>query len=115
MIFSTIFESVDFENYNAIRGESKSSRCEHSKTNFKKHILKGLGIEKVIIPSNIFDINTRLEVLLELRISGHFNTLTEAGNLIDELYERGEIQNKQQYRNALNKYNHNKGNFLVKF
>ena len=65
--------------------------------------LKGKGIEKVIIPSNITDIYTRLEVLLGLKLSGQTDTLTEASNLIDELYKRGEIQNKQQYRNALNK------------
>ena len=59
---------------------------------------------KIIIPSNIIDIYTRLEVLLGLKLSGHTDTLTEASNLIDELYKRGEIQNKQQYRNALNKF-----------
>ena len=64
--------------------------------------LEGQGL-KIIIPSNIIDIDTRLEVLLGLKLSGHTDTLTEASNLIDELYKRGEIQNKQQYRNALNK------------
>ena len=66
--------------------------------------LEGRGIEKIIIPSNIIDIYTRVEVLFGLKLSGHSNTLTEASNLIDELYKRGEIQNKQQYRNALNKF-----------
>ena len=66
--------------------------------------LKGHGIEKIIIPSNIIDIYTRLEVLLGLKISGHTDTLTEASNLIDELYKRGEIQTIQQYQNALNKF-----------
>ena len=65
--------------------------------------LEGQGV-KIIIPSNIIDIYTRLEVLLGLKLSGHTDTLTEAGNLIVELYKRGEIQNKQQYRNALNKF-----------
>ena len=65
--------------------------------------LQGEGV-KIIIPSNIIDIYTRLEVLLGLKISGHTDTLTEASNLIDELYKRGEIQNKQQYRNALDKF-----------
>ena len=65
--------------------------------------LQGEGV-KIIIPSNIIDIYTRLEVLLGLKLSGHTNTLTEASNLIDELYKRGEIQTKQQYRNALNKF-----------
>ena len=60
---------------------------------------------KIIIPSNIIDIYTRFEVLLGLNLrAGHTDTLTEASNLKDELYKRGEIQNKQQYRNALNKF-----------
>ena len=66
--------------------------------------LKGKGVEKIIIPSNIIDIYTRLEVLLGLKLSGHTDTSSEASNLIDELYKRCEIQNKQQYRNALNKF-----------
>ena len=67
--------------------------------------LKRHGIEKIIIPSNIIDVYTRLETLLGLKLSGYTDTLTEASNLIDELYKRNEIQNKQQYRNALNKFN----------
>ena len=66
--------------------------------------LKGKGIEEIIIPSNIIDIYTRLEVLLGLKLSGHTDTLTEASSLIDELYKLGEIQNKRQYRNALDKF-----------
>ena len=62
--------------------------------------LEGEGV-KIIIPSNIIDIYTRLEVLVGLKLSGHSDTLTEASNLIDELYKREEIQNKQQYRNAI--------------
>ena len=66
-------------------------------------ILQGEGV-KIIIPSNVVDIYTRLEILLGLKLSGHTETLTEATNLIDELYKRGEIQNKQQYRKTLNKF-----------
>ena len=33
-----IFESLDFENYKALRGESKSGRYKQSKTNFKNII-----------------------------------------------------------------------------
>ena len=65
--------------------------------------LQGEGL-KIIIPSNKIDIYTRLEILLGLKLSGYTDTLTEASNLIAELYKRGEIQNKQQYRNALNKF-----------
>ena len=70
---------------------------------FTKRNLEGQGA-KIIIPPNIIDIYTRLEVLLGLKVSGHSNTLSEASNLIDEIYNGGEIQNKQQYRNALNKF-----------
>ena len=69
---------------------------------FDEIVLEGQGVIN-IIPSNIIDIYTRLEVLLGLKLSGHSDTLTEASNLIDELYKRGEIQNKQQYRSAMNK------------
>ena len=65
--------------------------------------LRGEGV-KIIIPSNIIDIYTRLEVRLGLKLSGHTDTLSEASALIDQLYKLGEIQNKQQYRNALNKF-----------
>ena len=65
--------------------------------------LQGEGL-KIIIPSYIIYIYTRLEVLLGLQLSGHTDTLTEASNLIDELYKPGEIQTKKQYQNALNKF-----------
>ena len=65
--------------------------------------LQGEGV-KIIIPSNIIDICTRLEILLGLKLSGYTDTLTEASNLKDELYRQGEIQNEQQYQNALNKF-----------
>ena len=58
---------------------------------------------KTIIPSNIIDIYTRLEILPGLNLSGHSDTFAEAKNLIIELYKRGEIQNTQQNRNALDK------------
>ena len=70
---------------------------------FDEFDLEGQGV-KLIIPSNINDIYTRLEILLGLNLSGHTDTLTEASNLIAELYKRGEIQNKQQYRNAPNNF-----------
>ena len=49
--------------------------------------LQGQGLQ-IIIPSNIIDIYTRLEILLGLKISGHSETLTEASSLTDELKER---------------------------
>ena len=59
---------------------------------------------KAIIPCNKIDIYTRLEILPGVNISGHTITLTEASTLVDELYKRGEIQNEDQYRNALDKF-----------
>ena len=95
-IFINVLESLHFENFKAIRGEPKSGRYKISKTFLKKRNLEGQGV-KIIKPSNIIDIYSRLEFLLGLKISGHTDTLTEARNLIDELYKRGEIQNEQQY------------------
>ena len=66
--------------------------------------LPGQGIGKIINPSNIFDIYTRLEILLGLKQSGHKDTLTEASALIDQLLKMGEIQKKQQYRSAPNEF-----------
>ena len=102
-LFIIILENLNFESYKAIRGESKSGRYKQSKTIFDKRNLQGRGV-KIIIPSNIIDIYTRLEVLLGLKLSGHTDTLTEASNIINELYKRGEIQNKQQYRDAPNNF-----------
>ena len=65
--------------------------------------LQGQGV-KIIIPSKVIDIYTRLDFLQGLKLSGHTDTFAEASNLIDELYQRGEIQNNQQYRNALSNF-----------
>ena len=69
-----------------------------------KSYLEGQGIEKINIPANIIDIYNRLEISLGLKLIGHTDTLTEASNLIDELYKKGKIQNEQQYQNAHNKF-----------
>ena len=72
--------------------------------------LQGQGVHRIIIPYNIINIYTRLEILLGIKLSGHTDTLTEASDLIDELYKRGEIQNDQQCREFLR----NKWNYRVK-
>ena len=59
---------------------------------------------KIFILSNFIDIWTGLEVILGLKLSGPTDTPTEASNLIDALYKGGELQNEQQYRNALDKF-----------
>ena len=51
---------------------------------FDEMDLEGQGV-KIVIPSKLIDIYTRLEILVGLKISGHTDTLTEASNLIDEL------------------------------
>ena len=51
----------------------------------------------------MIDIYTRFELLLGLKISEHTDTHTEASNIVDEIYERCEIQNERQYRIALDK------------
>ena len=101
--FVNIVETLNFENYKAIRGEFKTGRYKQSKTVFTKRYLEGQGV-KIILPSNISDIYTRLEVLLGIKMSGHTVTPTEASNLIDKLYKRGDIQNEQKYRNAPNNF-----------
>ena len=103
-INNNLLETLDFENYKPESAKSKFGRYKQLKSNFNKRNLQGRGFEKIIIPSNIIDIYTRLEILLGLKLSGHTDTLTEASNLIDELYKRREIQNKQQYRNAPNNF-----------
>ena len=65
--------------------------------------LQGKGFKK-IIPSVIIDIYNRLELILGSYLFSHSDTLTEARNLRDELYKRGEIQNKLQYRYALDSF-----------
>ena len=103
-VYNNILETLNFENYKPISGESKSGRYKQSKSLFNKRNLNGEGV-KIFVPSNIIDFYTRLDILLGLKLSGHTDTLTEASNLIDELYTLGEIQNKQQYRKPLNKFN----------
>ena len=102
--YKKLLQTLNYENYKPKFGENKSGRSKDTKNILNPGNLQGQGIEKVIIPSNKFDCYTKLEILLGLKLSEHTDTLTEASNLIDELYKRGEIQNKQQYRNALNKF-----------
>ena len=65
-------------------------------------------IDKVIVPSNIIDIYTRLEIILGLELSCHTDTLKEDSNLIDELYKGGGKLIEQHYRNAPNHFLHQK-------
>ena len=111
VVFRDIFQKTIFNTYKPGKGKM-SARDRYIKNELDNEVrmilvldkqLKCRRVEKIILPSNIIDIYTRLEVLFGLKLSGHTDTLTEASDLIDELYKRGEIQNKQQYRNALDK------------
>ena len=55
---------------------------------------------KNFIPSNLIDMWTRLENLRRLKLFGHTDTLTEAGNLRDDFYKRDEIETERLYRNC---------------
>ena len=59
---------------------------------------------KVIKPSNNSDFYTRLEVLLELKLSGKTDTPTDASFLIDDLYRIGETQNEETMKKALDNF-----------
>ena len=76
--------------------------------------LQGEGV-RIIIPSNIIDIYTRLEILLGVKLSGHTDTLTEASNLIDELYKRNEIQKNNNIEMLLTNFHPINWNYPVKF
>ena len=102
--YKQLLKTLNYKNYKPYFGENKSGRYKNTKNILTPINLQGRGIEKIIIPSNIIDIYTRLEVLLGLKLANHTDTLTEASDLIDELYKRREIQNKQQYRNDLDKF-----------
>ena len=112
VVFKDILSKTNYYNRKLTKGKM-SGRDRYIKNDLDNNVirilildtkLKGRGIEKIIITSNINDIYTRLEVLLGLKLSGHTNTLSGASNLIDEVYKRGEILNEQQYRYALNKF-----------
>ena len=111
-----ILTNLTFENYKAVSGENKSGRYKTSKTIFRSN-LKGQGIQKSIIPSNIIDIYTRLEMLLGLKLSGYTDTLSEASAVIDQLYKMGEKQNKtnNNIETLLTSFLPNKWNYLVNF
>ena len=110
LAFRDILQKTNYYSRIPTKGRM-SGRDEYNKSDLDNDVrgilnkdtkLIGRGIGKNIIPSNIIDIYTRLEVLLGVKLSGHTDTLTEASKLIDELYRRGEMQTKQQYQNALN-------------
>ena len=76
--------------------------------------LQGIGV-KILIPSNIIDIYTRLGTLLSLKLSGHSDTLLEASNLINDIYKIAEIENNNNIEMPLIIFKPNKWNYLVNY
>ena len=70
----------------------------------KSEYLVGQGIEQNILPCNNIGNWTIVGVFSGMKLSGHTDTLTEASFLIDKFYKIGEIENKQQHRNVLDKF-----------
>ena len=73
LTFDKILDSL---NYDPSK-DSNSKRAKSIKNDLKKRIhkignpllaLQGQGIEKIVIPSNIIDIYTRLEIILALKL-----------------------------------------------
>ena len=85
LTYKKLLKTLSYDNYKPKSGEIISDRYKHTENILKPINLQGYGIEKIIIPSNIIDFYTRLEILVGLRLGGHANTLTEASNFIDEL------------------------------
>ena len=78
-------KSLTHKNFHLIDLPSKIER--NSKQNHGRTQSKGQWI-KNFNPSNMFDINTKLDVFLGFYLSSPTYTLTEASNLIAELYKR---------------------------
>ena len=74
-IYKQLLKTPNFEKYAAKPGECNTSAYKVAKTILKpfstaiKDNLKGKIIEKIIIPSNIIDIYSRLQVLLGSQLS----------------------------------------------
>ena len=69
---------------------------------------------KIIMPSNILDFWTRLEILLGLKLNDDTVTLTEASILRDEIYKKRGLQYKQQYRKSLDRFHTEKMELPIK-
>ena len=64
-------KTLTYEIYKPKSGEINSGRYKNTKNILKLIDLQSQGIEKIIIPSNLIDIHTGLEVLQGLKLSGH--------------------------------------------
>ena len=62
--YKKLLDTLNYKNYKHKPGEKNSGRYKNTKNILIPINLQGRGIEKIIIPNNIIDIYTRLEVLL---------------------------------------------------
>ena len=85
-IFRDILQKTNYKNRKRLKGpmsgrdryiQNKLDDDVRKILNLDKQ-LKGRGVEKIIIPSNIINIYTRLKVLLGVKLSGHTDSHTEA-------------------------------------
>ena len=122
LVFRDILQNVKYYHRTPTKGRI-SGRDRNIKNNLDNDVRRilnldpkfdGRGFEKVIIPSNIIDIYTGLEILLGLKLSGHTDTFTEASSLIDEFHKRGEIKMNNNLEMLWINFKHNKWSLLVK-
>ena len=109
VISSNISRSLNYRNYPPQRGKI-SGRSNYIKRHLDSDVktilnetageIEGQGM-KILINSNIIDIRTKLEVLLELTLSGHTDTLSGGSNLINELYKKTQTKQFQRCSKSL--------------
>ena len=87
LTYEKLLKTLNYGNYKHKSGEKISVGHKITKIILKPINLPGGGV-KIINPSNINDIYTKLEILLGIKLSGHTDTLTEASILIDEFYKK---------------------------
>ena len=90
-----------------------SKRVAETKNRIVNEALPGQRIAKNIIPSNVFDIYTRSEILPGFKLSGHNKFHTGASNLIAELYKKYRTNDKIEM--LLINFIHSKRKYQVKF
>ena len=109
VIPSNISRKLNYTKYSPQRGK-KSGRSNYIKRHLDSDVKKiqnetageieGQGM-KILINSNIIDIWTKLEVLLELTLSGHTDTLPGGSNLIEESYKKTQTKQFQRCSKSL--------------
>ena len=110
LTFDKVLENLEYDHAKDLKSVNKLSNpllALPADENEDESVgLRGEGV-KIIVPSNIIDKWFRLEVLLGSKFSGHTDTLTDASNLIDDLYKRDKTQTEQHYQNDFDKFTTN--------